>query len=1382
MFLTFLVVGAPFCTLWAMVGTDWGRGRIRDLVVQVVRDELGLALALEGLDVEASGLRPQVLITVRGISIDDPEHGPLVRANELRIRPSLWALAQGRVDLRSIEIDQPSVHLVVRDGQVRNLPHLPEGSGGPVDLPFRELRIRGARVGVDAAPLASGVVHGVDIDLIVAGGQRMALRIWGGEGHVDHAKGREVVEHLSAMGRVDLSKGTDVRDVEVRTPHVQVRIHEAHVPLPSIEGLRGRVSLDADLAHLADLPVAFDLPVEGKLHAEGRIEHLPGGVRAEGRVVLEHAALDGYGFGDRVTLDVQLDEEQVRIEKGVFEVHRGGGVVTASGTVGLGDGLPLDVRVGIDGLEFDRLMDQLGVSERAIVSWHFDGEARVTGTLDPLRLDGPIEVETRDFLVSQGPWDELPRSPVVEVSRASVRGRVSVTGEALSFLDLVAHTPRSKLRADVRLGFADGFMVTGEAPKLDLADVGHVAGFAVGGTGTARVQVGGAYADPQLTGHLAIGQFAFHGYPFGDVESDARMEKDAMAVRFPSIAVKKRSSEYRVDDLLLDFSSGRFEASAHVQARKLALADLYHTFNHAGDERLEVYQGTVRGPIDVHYTLGFPGDSPSGTMRIDMDLEVPELQVSDYAFRDGRLAAQWRWLDMSRGLDGGELHLEHLTARKGRGTVAAQGHMGLDGVLRMSAVADDILLRDTEGIGDRLPQLGGAYGLVADIRGTAEVPLVHMDLHLTGLSYAGALLGDVRTYVRLTDTTDPWVVEAAEAEASGLPCARAREGLARADWPADPPLRTADGPRPALLRPMAYLVCGEGLDGRLRMDVAMGRTEAVPLRGVVEVDDLPLAPFVPETAQGELTGSLSGAVTLTGGGLKTPESLVGRLLLSHLALTSQDVTLQNRGDVDVVVDRGAFRIVQGRFDGPGSRLAVAGGGSMDSGLALRLSGAVDLALVASLTPRVRQASGGVTLRMNVTGDPMDPSVYGEARVHDASFHFASFHQPVHDLSGRVTFSAHRVLFEDFHARVAGGRVGMSGAATLHDGWVERYAFDVGVQDISLAPEEGLEIGAGADLRLTWAKGERLPMLRGTVRLDRVSYTRPINLSPTIGELYRPRRAEVERYDPGGDQIALDVRVLDSGPLRIANNMVDARIRIEDSERPFRIVGTDQRIGALGTLAVERGVFRLRNTDFNIRRGVIDFDDASRIDPHFDVKAVTDIRRMDDLTAPAWRITLHAHGNSDAFQLDARSDQALTQEDVLMLLTVGLTRAEAEQLQAGDLASGAALEALSSVTGVGQEVQSRLKVVDDVRITSMYSVRTNRTEPQISIGKRIADRVRLSAATGLAPEARELRTSLEWQLGRQTSVQAAYDNVNHNNTTGSSIGNVGVDLRWRLEFE
>ena len=90
------------------------------------------------------------------------------------------------------------------------------------------------------------------------------------------------------------------------------------------------------------------------------------------------------------------------------------------------------------------------------------------------------------------------------------------------------------------------------------------------------------------------------------------------------------------------------------------------------------------------------------------------------------------------------------------------------------------------------------------------------------------------------------------------------------------------------------------------------------------------------------------------------------------------------------------------------------------------------------------------------------------------------------------------------------------------------------------------------------------------------------------------------------------------------------------------------------------------------------------------------------------------------------------------------------------------------------------MIDEFAITTRYSAQTGRPEPMVTVGKRITDRVRLSAATGLTGEERTFQTGLEWRVGDQTSIQASYDNLNRE--SASSFGNLGVDFRWRLEFE
>ncbi|HEX7669902.1 MAG TPA: hypothetical protein VF395_09975 [Polyangiaceae bacterium] len=46
--------------------------------------------------------------------------------------------------------------------------------------------------------------------------------------------------------------------------------------------------------------------------------------------------------------------------------------------------------------------------------------------------------------------------------------------------------------------------------------------------------------------------------------------------------------------------------------------------------------------------------------------------------------------------------------------------------------------------------------------------------------------------------------------------------------------------------------------------------------------------------------------------------------------------------------------------------------------------------------------------------------------------------------------------------------------------------------------------------------------------------------------------------------------------------------------------------------------------------------------------------------------------------------------------------------------------------------------------------------------------------------REVLSNLEWRLSPKVSVEGSYDNVN--DISSSSLGNLGADVRFRLEFK
>ena len=134
---------------------------------------------------------------------------------------------------------------------------------------------------------------------------------------------------------------------------------------------------------------------------------------------------------------------------------------------------------------------------------------------------------------------------------------------------------------------------------------------------------------------------------------------------------------------------------------------------------------------------------------------------------------------------------------------------------------------------------------------------------------------------------------------------------------------------------------------------------------------------------------------------------------------------------------------------------------------------------------------------------------------------------------------------------------------------------------------------------------------------------------------------------------------------------------------------------------------------------------------------------------------------------------------MLLLTVGMTRAELDRGAATALGGSVGLEALTALTGADKAVKTIVPIIDEFAFGTGYSSKTGSSESTITVGKRLGEKLRATVTTGMS-EDREVRANLEVLLNRQLGVQGSFDNSTDVGT--SPIGNVGIDLRWRLDFQ
>jgi len=244
-----------------------------------------------------------------------------------------------------------------------------------------------------------------------------------------------------------------------------------------------------------------------------------------------------------------------------------------------------------------------------------------------------------------------------------------------------------------------------------------------------------------------------------------------------------------------------------------------------------------------------------------------------------------------------------------------------------------------------------------------------------------------------------------------------------------------------------------------------------------------------------------------------------------------------------------------------------------------------------------------------------------------------------------------------------------------------------------------------------------------------------------------------------------------GDVRVENDLVSGDVRGD-----LLLTGTLAAPGLVGALSMAEGSrARFRGNEFLLSHAVLDFGDRNRVAVGLDVHGESAVRD--------YRIYMHAFGPMSDPQMTLTSTPALSQPDIITLLSLGFTRRDTGA--GGDVqgvATAAAAQALFSASGLDEQVKRFLPrgdVVRDVsvRVTSEWSEYSGQVEPRAEFESRLLrDRLRLRYQAPLSG-ARGQMAQAELRLGSRTAVQYQWDNEN----PAMPAGDHGVDLKLRWEW-
>lgn len=1473
------------CVLFALVGlVPVAVGVIvRTPAVEAWAARETARIVREKLHIEARyqvDVRPWPLaVALEDVVVDSTDGGaPILRVERAVVRPRIFCLLGGELDVGRVELIGPVVRAVVKDGKLQNLAfEAPESSteetaGG--ELPFEALTVTDGRVDAIVDDLRA-TAHALDIDITNEGGGaiEVGLRASGGtvtrkrvepgrpwedaldedavcrlEARVRKDQKGVLVRRLAIAGSADFdpNPGTrpacdlheeDWRKVSVRAGGVSIVPSARRGALPAVSGRvavrapAGLVHRFVDIAHATGF-VSLELDIDdlGDLLAPAIDRRLP---TARGTIKAVYGGLDGKTFAERFEADVST--AGTRIDLKSLRVRWGDGDIEMESVTldPFAPGIPLDARgLRFAGVEMTGILRDMGVHPNAHVGWTIERAAleRFGGTLVPLDLQGKIEARSRDFGIWDRPWRSKEKRRMFGVSHGDLRGNFTVEPRGVNLRDFSVSLGRSQIYTSVLIGFRNEFALTvGKGTKIDLAELSPLVTVPITGTAEITAQGRGDFFIPIIEGDIGIENLTLGGFSAGKVDHAHVMFKplkvDLTDVLIhpppspsdepapPSVKGTAPVSVVTAPRMLLDFESGAdILVDADIDTRRDAgvrikdflrifkfVEDLPATARRKTDPTFESLDGWARGAGHIRYALGGPEDRcRAGFLRVQTNMHVDSPNLMGEKFDEGDIDVDFVWDDTEAGAAGMDVDITSAALRDGSGSVLVEASLRHGGLLRGNLLVSGLPLGAIDAFGDVGKRFDGSVSMVGELGGSVDAPTARFDVTTSPTRLGRATLPASRFTLSMEPRPPSGLVERT---ACGNPRGKSWD---QAAYDRDEPSGR-------------FRFQGQLWGGQIRFDdLTVTQQRAQVIRGSVVADDLDVGALlgaVPEIAfaVNPPKGRVSALVEIRRLPVTQPSQADASLVLRKIDMTWSDLHLnleQETNRLWLVDDELTVPDIRlGLSSSGGARVDVTVGGEIS-----HLATAPDLAVEMRIDPvrlerlaadveGIESVGGELAAKLAVRGPIAKPAYSGLASLRDGSVRFTGSPLGLDDVDVDVIVESGEVRVVRGSAQVGGGTVAVTGRLPLEGLGFGTATAEVTAKGIRVPLADGIELTADANLEASYrppglsSAQKSIPEVRGTVSIVSFRYTRPIALSVDLARLsgQKPKRTEVDVYNPDGDQVRFEIDVVSPQPLAFQNNLMDMRLEIV--EPGITVAGTDQRFGARGALRVlPESKLQLRNHQFDVREGTVRFDDLERFEPQVDLRAETEFRRYassgDDsaeagagagaaagATSGQWDITLRARGEIDALKLELSSDPPLSQDDILLLLTVGMTRAEVDRSLLSSVGETVGLEVLSQATGADRAVKSAVPIIDYFHFGSSYSSTTGRTEPNVTVGKRLSEDVRASVTTTLTE--RDVATSLEWRLSRIMSVLGSYDN---STTEASSLGNLGADLRWRLEFE
>ncbi|HUB09621.1 MAG TPA: translocation/assembly module TamB domain-containing protein, partial [Myxococcales bacterium] len=517
-------------------------------------------------------------------------------------------------------------------------------------------------------------------------------------------------------------------------------------------------------------------------------------------------------------------------------------------------------------------------------------------------------------------------------------------------------------------------------------------------------------------------------------------------------------------------------------------------------------------------------------------------------------------------------------------------------------------------------------------------------------------------------------------------------------------------------------------------------------------------------------GALTGTLALHGD-ILDPERSEGEFDVSQLSLSRRALRIENEGDLLVGLSGSALDVRHAVLRGTNTHFELSGTRDADGQLHAGVSGELDARLLEGLVPHVERLGGVLEAHAGLRGTFADPSIIGTASFHDGEFLWSGWPLKVTNLEGSAEFSQRKLVLDRAHGQLNGAPAEISGEIRVRGFDVERCDLEATLTSVPLQIPEAIPSHVSGRVSLFGVVDDGLVM-SGDLDVEWARYTRDLEIDQLLSAWRSHARVVPFRGREGGPPLRFDIRLHGDGDLRVDSDFAQLGLQGD-----LRLTGDSDSPGLLGSVTSKDGLVQFRGNQYRVTNASFTFADADRIAPVFDVTADSETRQ--------YRVFVHAYGTPVDYKLSLRSQPELSEEDIVKLMTFGVTSRDTASSvgTAGDV--GYLGDVLWNISGMQQQVKKiipRNPLIKEFsfNVGSAFLEATGQVEPVAQIeSKVLTDQLRLRAQLPLSVTTGN-RVEAEYQLGTHLSLQGDWNN-NYSDPSIGDIGDFGLDLRMRWEF-